>query len=254
MASGLGKTVTVAFDVKDWLSENPGGHVLYLCHQNDILEQSKDKFERVIGTNSKTFGLYHGERKEIDAQILFASFQTMRGHLKRFSRHRFGYIIVDESHHSQAETYKPIINYFKPDFLLGITATPDRRDLQDIRRIFGKEIYSLELPEALSKKLLTDVDYRLVTDELIDLSKVKAEYKLTLKELNKRLFIPKRDDEIVKIIRRRVSKVKNPRIMVFCSSIKHANRFCSRVPEAVAIHSLLQPSEQEKRLENFYYL
>ncbi len=251
MATGLGKTTTIAFDVKSWLKGNPKCHVLYLCHQNDILEQSKDEFEEIIGRSRDTFGLYHGKRKEIEAQILFASFQTMRRHLAQFRKNRFGYIIIDESHHSEAVTYKPIIEYFEPKFLLGITATPDRGDLKDIRKIFGKEVFSLNLPEALANNLLTDVKYRLVTDELVNLSKIKKAYRLTLKELNKRLFIPKRDDEIVRIIRRKISGIKNPRIMVFCSSIKHANRFCSHIPSAIAIHSKLPKNEQKKRLEAF---
>jgi len=250
MATGLGKTITVALDVKKWLSGNQKSRILYLCHQNDILSQAREKFEAIVGTNLD-YGYYHGSAKESHAQILFASFQTMRGHLKQFRRDEFEYIIVDESHHTHAETYLPIVRYFRPKFLLGVTATPDRADLQDIREIFGKEVFSLNLPEALAKEYLTPVDYRLITDELLELSKIKNSYKLTLQELNKRLFIPRRDNEIVRIIYEKIAHIKNPRIMIFCSSIKHAERFCKHIPGAIPIHSLLLKREQRSRLKAF---
>lgn len=251
MASGLGKTVTVAFELKNWLSSNKGSRVLYLCHQNDILSDAREKFEKVLGKEPLNYGYYHGEIKEPNAQILFASFQTMRSHMKKFQRNEFKYIIIDESHHTHAKTYKPVVEYFQPKFLLGVTATPDRTDLRDIRDVFGRETFSLNLPEALANRHLAPVDYRLVTDELVELSKIKNSYKLTLKELNKRLFIPKRDNEIAKIIRERTEHIKNPRIMIFCRSIKHAERFCNHVPGATPIHSKLSQKEQLKRLTAF---
>jgi len=251
MATGLGKTITVALDVNVWLKDNPNGRVLYVCHQNDILRQARTTFEAVIDGNPNHYGYYHGLAKESHSQILFASFQTMKGHLKNFGHRDFGYIVIDESHHTHAETYRPVVEYFCPDFLVGVTATPDRADLQDIREVFGKEVFSLGLPEALAKGFLAPVDYRLVTDELIELGKIENPFRLTVKELNKRIFVPKRDEEIALNIRKRTAHLKNPRTMVFCSSIKHAERFHAYMPGSITVHSGLSRSEQQVRLEAF---
>ena len=134
MASGLGKTVTVAFDAKSWRREHRG-RVLYLCHQNDILYQAKTTFEGIIG-HEFSYGYFHGEEKTLHSvDFLFASLQTIERHKRKFGRQEFTYVVVDESHHSQAKTFRSTIEYFEPEFLLGATATPDRLDKLNIREI-----------------------------------------------------------------------------------------------------------------------
>jgi superfamily II DNA or RNA helicase len=251
MASGLGKTVTAALDVKTWLSRH-GGRVLYLCHQKDILEQAKATFEAVLGPRYK-YGYFHGhERSHRGATVVFASFQTMHTSRKLFGRNAFTYIVVDESHHGQAETYLPTLEYFKPKFLLGITATPDRRDLRDIRKIYGSEVFSLPLETALARGLLARVDYRLLTDDLQNLDVLNTPIgRLSVRYLNKKLFVPRRDEEIGRIIRRHMRRIDSPRVMVFCASIKHCEALAKHMPESVALHSHLTHSEQSARLRMF---
>jgi len=251
MASGLGKTVTAAFDVKRWL-QNHGGKVLYLCHQNDILEQARNTFEAVLGHRYK-YGYFHGhEKSHRGATCVFASFQTMRESRRTFKRNEFSYIVVDESHHGQATTYLPTLQYFTPDFLLGITATPDRRDLRDIRKIYGQEVFSLPLEVALAKGLLAKVDYRLLTDDLQNLDVLDTPVgRLSVRYLNKKLFVPRRDEEIARIIRRHMRKVDAPRVIIFCASVKHCDKLAAHLPESVAIHSRLSPNEQRARLRMF---
>src|SRR3989344_7880335 len=173
MASGLGKTVVAAFDIKSFL-ERFGGRVLFLVHQNDILDQAYETFVDVLG-EGYGFGYMHGTQKDLEyVDVLFASFQTMRLWRDSFEPDTFAYIVVDESHHTPAETYLPTLEYFNPKFLLGITATPERTDLQDIRKVYGEEVYSLPLEDALAQGLLTPVDYRLLTDEIQNLSVLKT--------------------------------------------------------------------------------
>src|SRR3989344_1288401 len=173
MASGLGKTVTAALDAKRWLTSH-GGKLLYLCHQNDILEQARTTFESVLGSK-RLYGYFHGQEKDRHrVDCLFASFQTMRKNRNGFKPREFSYTVVDESHHGHAPTYRPTLDYFQPKFLLGITATPERTDLQDIRKVYGEEVYSLPLEDALAQGLLTPVDYRLLTDEIQNLSVLKT--------------------------------------------------------------------------------
>ncbi|MDP3953882.1 MAG: DEAD/DEAH box helicase, partial [bacterium] len=253
MASGLGKTVTSALDVKKIMAHFPWLRVLYLCHQNYILKQARETFELVLGNqNGKTFGYYHGLKKEIEAQLLFASFQTMRDSLDKFRKNAFDYVVVDESHHVPAETFHPVVRHFKPRFMLGMTATPDRMDMQDIRKTFGTEIFSLDLPDALAQKLLTAVDYRIVTDEIVKLGEIKNPYRLSMKELNRRIFVPKRDREIVKIIEQKIQAVKNPKVMIFCPSIRYAEKLRKKIIWSTTIHSQLPQDEQERRLEAFH--
>src|SRR5690348_16549194 len=165
MASGLGKTVKVAFDVKQWKESN-AGRFMYLCDQNDILYQARTTFE-AITEKDLSFGYFHGQEKKVRGMDgVFASFQTMEKHYHSFDPKEFSYIVVDESHHSHAETYRSVIQYFKPEWLFGVTATPDRMDGQDIRDIYGPELFYLPLETAMADGLLTPVDYRMMTDEI----------------------------------------------------------------------------------------
>ncbi len=253
MATALGKTVTAAFDVKAWLVGRPkGSRVLYLCHQNEILYQAKITFQSILG-HGHTYGYFHGQEKTAHAvDVLFASLQTMEEHKKSFSPDEFDYVIVDESHHSQAESYKSTIQYFTPEFLLGMTATPDRLDELDIREIFGEEVFSLPLEEAMAKGYLAPVDYRLLTDE-IQLSKfVETEKgRMGIAQLNRMLFIPRRDEEIATIIAKHISGIENPRVIIFCSSVKHCNHLAEIIPDSFAIHTRIPQKERDVRMEMF---
>lgn len=252
MATGLGKTVTVAFDTKRWRERYETGRVLFLCHNNDILHQAKTTFEAVNGSGS-TYGYFYGEEKHLHrTDFLFASFQTMERHRHLFNSDEFAYIVVDESHHSQANTFRSTVDYFRPKFLLGVTATPDRLDELDIREIFGKEVYYLPLEEAMARELVTPVDYRLLTDE-IQLSGIidTGHKRISLAMLNSKVFIPKRDEEIAKIITRHVSGLINPRVIVFCQSIKHCEHLAAHIPNSFAIHSRVPERERAVKLEMF---
>ena len=120
-AAGSGKTYLAAFDA---LNFNPK-RLLYIVHEGSILRKSLETFQDVFGS-SVTCGIYSGTSKESDADFVFATNITMCKSLELFARDEFDYIIIDECHHAAAETYKRIIAYFEPEFLLGLTATPER--------------------------------------------------------------------------------------------------------------------------------
>lgn len=251
MASGLGKTVTMAFDAKQWKDQNEG-RVLLLCHNNDILYQARTTFQAVNGSDH-SYGYFHGEEKNFhEVDFLFASFQTMELHREMFRPNEFDYIIVDEGHHSQAETFRSTIEYFQPQFLLGATATPDRLDELNIREIFGEEVYFLPLEEALARGLVTPVDYRLLTDEIQIAKVIETENgPVGISHLNRRIFIPQRDDEIAKIILQHTSSIESPRVMIFCNSIKHCEHLSQFLPNSFAIHSKVPERERAVKLELF---
>lgn len=253
MASGLGKTVTMAFDAKAFRERQGGGRVLFLCHNNDILYQAKTTFHAVNGPE-RTYGYFHGEEKHLHhVDFLFASFQTMERSRELFDPTEFAYIVVDESHHSQADTYRSTVEYFRPQFLLGATATPNRLDQLDIRELFGHEVYYLPLEEAIVRGLVTPVDYRLLTDEIVLSEELKAEdgSRVSLAELNRKVFIPRRDGEIAKIIARHTAGFQNPRTMIFCNSIRHCEHLAKFIPDSFAIHSKVPDRERAVKLEMF---
>ena len=251
MASGLGKTFTVAFDVQTWL-KSAQGRFLYLCDQNDILYQARTTFETVLG-DTASFGYYNGEEKSARGKEgVFASFQTMGKHLRSFSPTEFAYIVVDESHHSHADTYRNVIKHFTPAWLLGVTATPDRMDGQDIRDMYGPELFYLPLETAIARGLLTPVDYRLLADEVsIDAIEKKIGSIRSVKDLNRMIFTPKQDAEIAQIVAKHAAEFSDPRIIYFTSSLDRCDELCGHLPDAIAIHSRVPVKERNIRTELF---
>lgn len=256
MATGLGKTVVAAFDVQRWLEENHGAKVLFVCHQTDILQQARGTFSRVLG-NQYSYGYYHGrERADLDkTDILFATFQTLGGRFGLFEPEHFDYIVVDEGHHSRAETYKPVLDYFKPRFMLGITATPDRADLLDIRDIFGKEVYSFPLEKALALGLLSRVDYRLMTAEtnfarLVQIKGMKVS-ELSVALLDRELFEEQPLEEVVRLIGEKKQEIVGPRVIIFAPGVEAANELGGMIDGAEPLHSRLSAEDQEVILDRF---
>lgn len=162
-ATGTGKTYLSAFDVR---STKPN-RCLFIVHRGLIARRSKESFERIIDTKKFSTGLYTSNRKDTDKDYLFATIQTLKNeeNLKDFKPDTFDYIIVDEAHHAGAETYQKVLSYFKPKFLLGMTATPERTDGYDIFKDFGYNIaYEIRLNQALSENMLVPFHYHGISE------------------------------------------------------------------------------------------
>ena len=161
-ATGTGKTYLSAFDVKKL---NPK-RMLFLVHREQILKQAKESFKNVVGSQVK-MGILSGSMKDTDADYLFSTIQMMAKEdvHQQFPPTYFDYIIIDESHRVGAATYQSVIDYFKPNFLLGMTATPERTDDFNIYETFDYNIaYEIRLQQALEMDLLTPFHYFGVTD------------------------------------------------------------------------------------------
>lgn len=252
MATGLGKTVVTALEAKRRLENDPTVRGLFLCHQNDILEQAQIDYQLVLGPDV-SYGFFHGEEKSSHtASIVFGSFQTMRENLNGFDPNEFDFIVVDETHHSGAPTYEKVIRYFTPNFLLGITATSERMDGFDIREIYGDPIYNLPLTEALARGLLCPVEYRLMSDEIGSLKSLETEHgRLSTKFLNRTIFVRQRDEQIASKIQDHMNMISEPRVMVFVSSIEHAELLAEMIPGSAPIHSKITKYEKKARLQLF---
>jgi len=165
-ATGTGKTYLSAFDVKEF---NPD-KFLYIVHRKNIARKSMDSFKNIIGTNRK-MGIYSGNERQVDADFIFSTVQTISRdeHLNLFDKNHFDYIVVDETHRAGAESYQKILDYFKPKFLLGMTATPERTDGFNIFSQFEHNIaYEIRLHKALKENMLSNFHYFGVTDVTIN--------------------------------------------------------------------------------------
>jgi superfamily II DNA or RNA helicase/SOS-response transcriptional repressor LexA len=161
-ATGTGKTYLAAFDAKAY---NPK-KLLFVVHRLTIAKKAMETFQTIFG-NSKTMGLYSGSSKELDKEFIFSTVQTISkaNHLEKFPKDYFDYIIIDESHRSGADSYIRLIDFFKPKFLLGMTATPDRTDGNDIYSLFDYNIaYEIRLNRAMEEEMLIPFHYYGVTD------------------------------------------------------------------------------------------
>ena len=177
-ATGTGKTYLSAFDAKIF---NPS-KFLFVVHRENIAKAAMETFQAVFG-ESKTFGLYTGNKKELEKDFIFSTVQTLskEEYLQKFDPTHFEYIVIDESHHAGAISYQRILNHFKPKFLLGMTATPERTDGLDIFQLFDHNIaYEIRLQRALEEEMLSPFHYFGVSDITIDgeLLKENADFRL----------------------------------------------------------------------------
>jgi superfamily II DNA or RNA helicase/diadenosine tetraphosphate (Ap4A) HIT family hydrolase/HKD family nuclease len=159
MATGLGKTWLAAFDA----AQAQASRVLFIAHREEILKQSRDIFRRVHP--EATMGLYFGGEKQPDADFVFATVQTLSNSLNRFASDAFDYVVVDEFHHAAAATYRKVLDHFTPQFLLGLTATPERMDGADLLSLCADNlVFQCDLVEGIRRHELVPFHYWGVPD------------------------------------------------------------------------------------------
>ena len=241
-ATGTGKTVISAFDYKRFVAENRDHHrLLFVAHREEILKQSLACFRGVL--KDPEFGaLYTGNNSEIkEGQSLFATIQKLdsKDNISRFSPDYFDFIIVDEFHHAAADSYQELLSYFKPQILLGLTATPERMDNKPILDYFdGQHIAAeIRLPEAIERQLLVPFHYFGVADgtDLRGLTWSVGGYEK--KELENIYVFQtgvarKRAGLIVNSIKRYVGDPNEIKCLGFCVSIRHAEFMAECFKEA----------------------
>ena len=163
-ATGSGKTYLAAFDARNFGAKR----LLYIVHRETILKDARDSFIKVFGAE-RTYGFFTGNEKSLDADFVFATNTMLAKHIDEFSPEEFDYIIYDEVHHIVANTGKKIFEFFKPEFMLGLTATPERMDNQDIFGLFDQNVpFELRLRDAISNDLVVPFHYYGIRDQLVD--------------------------------------------------------------------------------------
>lgn len=234
-ATGVGKTYLAAFDSKDY------ERVLFVAHREEILKQAAISFKNV--RNSDDYGFFTGDEKCTDKSVVFASVATLgrTEYLKEeyFAPDYFNYLVIDEFHHAVNDQYKRIVEYFKPQFLLGLTATPERMDGRNIYEICDYNVpYEISLKDAINKGMLVPFHYYGIFDDTdySGLHVVRGKY--DEKELNETYIgnVHRHD-----LIYKYYCKYGSKRALGFCCSRAHAEEmakeFCKRGIPSVAVYS-----------------
>ena len=215
-SAGSGKTFLAAFDALNFAPKR----LLYIVHEGSILSKSFETFQKVFGSD-RSYGIYNGEYKEPDADFVFSTNVTMANSLELFDKHTWNYIIIDECHHATAETYQKILRHFEPEFLLGITATPERMDREDVFSLFDQNVpYELRLRDAIMNGLVVPFKYYGIRDELIEygIAETKGHHFVELFS----------DDKHCDFIYKQIEAHRQPgqklKALAFCRDISHAIR------------------------------
>jgi superfamily II DNA or RNA helicase len=213
-ATGTGKTFLSAFDAKN-LKIN---RLLFIVHRENIARKSLESYKKIFG-DSKTYGIFSGVEKDTDKDFIFSTIQTLskRENIERFNEYDFDYIIIDESHRAGANSYQIIFSHFKPKFLLGMTATPERTDGFDIFKLFNYTIaYEIRLHKALEMEMLSPFHYFGITDLTVNGEDIEEKSDFNL------LVTSERIDRII----------EKSKLYGTDSGIIHGLVFCSRTEEA----------------------
>jgi len=212
-ATGIGKTVTAASDAKA-----VDGRTLFLVNALKLADQAEQTFDDLWPEASR--GQFTGSSKTTDTKIVFATVQSICKSLNQFPPDDFDYIIIDECHHSTAQSYKKILGFFKPKFILGLTATPERTDGNDLLELFQNIAHKMDLKAAVEKGELVPIRcFRIKTD--IDLSTVRINgIKYYSQDLESKLFVPERNNLIADTY---VNYVRKKKTVIFCASVDHAD-------------------------------
>lgn len=243
MATGLGKTFLAAMFATEFRI------VLFIAHREEILFQAKRAFETVMPNRS--CGVYNGQEKNGKADFIFASIFTlgMKQHRLRFSPKDFDLIIVDEFHHAAAKSYQNVIDYFRPEFLLGITATPDRADGSDVYAICdGNVAYRIDFIEAIQRGWLAPFRYIGVYDET-DYSQIRW---LGSRYDDQELLAAQLKESLAHHIYKAWTEHRKSRTLAFCSSIAQASfladYFQKQGVHCISLHSKVVGSSRSEAI------
>ena len=245
-ATGIGKTYLAAFD------SEPYAKVLFIAHREEILQQAAAAFQHVRGSDD--YGFFTGKSKQQDKSLIFASVETLgqKKYLQGtyFPADYFDYIVIDEFHHAVSGLYQNILQYFRPKFLLGLTATTERMDGRNIYALCDYNVpYELSLFAAINRGMLVPFRYYGIYDDTDykNLRPVAGSYAAS--DLNC-IYLDniRRMTNIVKHYR----KYHAQRALGFCASREHAEAmakfFLKQGIRAAAVYSNAEGKFTEERV------
>ena len=244
-ATGTGKTVTAVSDAR-----RIGKRTLFLAHTRELVYQAYKQF-RQLWPNVQ-IGRFVEDYRESDAYVVCGSIQSISQSIALFKPDDFGYLIIDECHHGTAETYKKVMSFFRPEFTLGLTATPDRTDGENILSVFKNTAHKLDLKTAVEMDALSQVRcIRISTN--IDLRDVRINgFQYNALDLESKIMVPGRNQLIVETY---CKYAKGKPTVIFCTSVKHANElstlFQAQGINAQSVSGNTKPKERKHILEQY---
>jgi len=257
MATGLGKTRVAGEIILREILNQRGTEVLVLAHMVDLAHQFETALWETLPKDTSTHIWAGGEYPSYAGGVACATEQSIIEAAKRENLvGRFSLVIVDEAHHAPADGYRQLLDLLQPNFLLGLTATPWRSDERLLSDMFGPPVFAMSVVEGMQQGYLAGVDYRMLVDD-IDWEEVPklSRQGLTISELNRRLFLPQRDESIVAKLVEHLDSINDPRCIVFCRTIDHANTIYRLLRAAGkpcrVIHSGLERIEATNTLREF---
>ncbi|WP_035851039.1 DEAD/DEAH box helicase family protein [Kitasatospora azatica] len=242
LATGLGKTFVAAEFYRRFRTSRPDTKTLVLAHRNELVYQLERSFWPMLPSSVGT-GVWNGyERPDPDAladlDIVFACVDSVAtAAASGRSLPDFGLVVVDECHHLGTTAYDTVIGELSAAdggaFLLGMTATPWRPDGKTLGQWFDYPVVDIDLVRGLREGFLANVDYRMFTDNL-DWDALAAGLAgtapaLTPRGINRTLFIDEWDDAVADRLSEVWREQLNPRAIVFCGTIDHAERMAGRI-------------------------
>ena len=241
-ATGTGKTYASAFAMRELGFKR----VLFLVHRGQLARQTKKSYEKIFG-NTVSMGLVGAGYHEYDKDYVFAMVQTLNkdSHLMEYRPDEFDCIVLDEAHHTSAGTYQKVMNYFKPKFWLGMTATPDKRDDniegRNIYEIFNYQIaYEIRLQQAMEEDLLCPFHYFGISDvALVNEKNIKA------RKIDGRDFNILTGDERVKHI------IEQANYFGYSGDRVKGLIFCSRIDESIELSNKFNQMINPETGKNF---
>ena len=230
-ATGTGKTVISAFDYQEFARTHSRARILFTAHREEILRQSLNTYRSVL--QDANFGtLWVGSNRPQEAseyEHLFVSISMFNSRFEEFfallDSDFYDYIVIDEAHHSQADSYRKLFDHFQPQLLVGLTATPERMDGKDLRPDFGNRISAeIRLPQALQAGLLTPFQYLCISDDT-DLSddSLWSGQKYNIERLADKLCAKTRAQLIVDALHKYLADEYTCRALCFCANKRHAD-------------------------------
>ena len=220
-ATGSGKTYLAAFDARNFGAKR----LLYIVHRESILKDARDSFVKIFGAE-RTYGFFTGNESNQECDFIFATSSMLGRHLDEFDKNEFDYIIYDEVHHIVADTGKRIFEHFEPDFILGLTATPERMDNQNVFEYFDQNVpFELRLRDAINNDLVVPFHYFGIRDQLVDYS---SKDRMTIAKA-----IAAQDN--IEFIKEQIESHRKPgeklKCIAFCTNIQHCKLMAEELYE-----------------------
>ena len=244
-ATGSGKSAIGVLDAKSL-----GKRVLFLAHTKELVEQGVKNFKELWSEVS--VGRFYESYHDTDTFVVCASVQSIIRNFDQFKPDDFDYLIIDECHHASAKSYSKILTFFRPKFTLGLTATPERADGEDLLEVFQNVAHKLDIKEAVETGVLCPVRcIRIKTN--INMSDVRINgFKYNALDLEQTIMIPDRNRLIVSTY---LEYAAGKSTVIFCTSVNHANTIAQMLREkgvfAEAVSGSTKTAERKRILKDY---